>query len=87
MATTRPPRLCDDEWPVDVGSGSVSTRPADSPLADALLEATLLLARLRVLLAEATADDWRELDPRLAGLREAIRSLPKRPPRRRRVGF
>lgn len=87
MATTRPPRLCDEEVPVDVGSGGVSTRPADSPLADALLEATLMLARLRVLLAEATADDWRELDFRLAELRLSIRTLPKKPPRRRRVGF
>lgn len=81
------PRACDDEVPVDLAHGSGGTSGVDSPLANELLDATSLLTRVGVLLSEASADDWREVRTRLDALRGAIRSLPKAPPRRKRVGF
>lgn len=81
------PQLCDEDQPVDVGGGAVGTRGMESPLADALLDATMLLTRINVLLSEASADDWRDVEARLNILKSAFRSLPKKAPERKPVGF
>ena len=81
------PRRCDEDQPVDIGGGSVVTRGPDSPLAEALLDATMLLTRINVLLSEASADDWRDIEPRLNILKSSFRSLPKKAPGRKIVGF
>jgi hypothetical protein len=66
--------------------GGAST-VGESRLADALLETTLNLHRLSILLAEASADDWRELKPRITSMRLAFKAVPARAPKRRPVGF
>jgi hypothetical protein len=66
--------------------GGASTG-GESRLADALLETTLNLHRLSILLAEASADDWRELKPRIVAMRAAFKAVPARGPKRRPVGF
>ncbi len=81
----RKPKSGDDEN-LGILSGAVSTA-SGSELADALLEATLLMRRVSVLLSEATAEDWRELRPRLRALNEAVSAIPARAPKRKRLGF
>lgn len=81
------PRGSDDDERIDLAHGSGGTSGVDSPLAAELLDATALLTRIAVLLDEASADDWREVKPRLDALRSAIQLLPKAPPKRKRVGF
>lgn len=81
------PRADDDGDSVDVSTGTTTAAGGDSGLADGLLDAVALLTRVSVLLAEANADDWKELKPRIAALRSAIKLLPKAPPRRKRVGY
>lgn len=81
------PRAYDDGEIINVSSGSASSAGADSGLAEELLDATAALTRLSVLLSEASADDWRELKPRIVALQSAIKLLPKSAPRRKRVGY
>lgn len=70
-----------------IASGMAGGAGGSSELADGLLEATALLTKLGVLLAEANADDWKEVRPRINGLRNAIKLLPRSAPRRKRVGY
>jgi hypothetical protein len=72
---------------LNIASGLASSAGGTSELADGLLEATALLTKLGVLLSEASADDWREVRPRLVALRTAIKAMPKTAPRRKRVGY
>ncbi len=81
------PRSDDQGEFVSVGGGAVSSAGGDSGLAAELLDATALLTRVSVLLSEASADDWKELRPRIAALRAAIRLIPRGAPRRRRLGY
>lgn len=81
------PRSEDDDEAVDLVTGAASAAGADSGLADGLLDAVVALTKASVLLTEASADDWKELKPRIAALRSAIKLLPKAPPRRKRVGY
>lgn len=81
------PRADYDEDSIDVSTGATTTAGGDTGLADSLLDAVALLTRVSVLLAEANADDWKEMKPRIAALRSAVKLLPKAPPRRKRVGY
>jgi hypothetical protein len=84
---SRRPRADQDDEAVDLLTGAASAAGADSGLADSLLDAVATLARVSVLLAEANADDWKEMKPRIDALRATVKMLPKSPPRRRRVGY
>lgn len=83
----KPAKAYDTDEFVSVASGTASAVGSDSGLADSLLEATSLLTKVGVLLAEASADDWREVRPRINALRSAIKLMPKTSPRRKRVGY
>lgn len=82
------PRLDDyaDEI-LSVAAGLASSAGGTSELADGLLEAAGLITKLGILLTEASADDWREVRPRLQALRAAIKAMPRSAPRRKRVGY
>ena len=84
---SRRPRADDGDEAIDLLTGAASAAGADSGLADSLLDAVALLTRVSVLLAEANADDWKEMRPRIDALKAAVKTLPKSAPRRRRVGY
>lgn len=69
--------------PLQGGASTVG----ESKLAEVLLDTTLHLHRLAIMLAEASADDWRELKPRIVAMRAAFKAVPARGPKRRPVGF
>lgn len=84
---SRRPRADDDDEAIDLFTGAASSAGADSGLADSLLDAVATLARVSVLLAEASADDWKEMKPRIEALKATIKMLPKGPPKRKKVGY
>lgn len=76
-----------DDVPNDTFSGSLGAAGNESQLSTTLLDVTADLTRLSVLLLEASADDWKELRPRITALRAAVKMLPSRPPKKNKVGF
>lgn len=76
-----------DDVPNDTLHGNVGAAGSESLLASTLLDTTADLTRLSVLLMEASADDWKELRPRITALRAAVKQLPTKPPRKNKVGF
>jgi hypothetical protein len=84
---SRRPRADDGDEAIDLLTGAASAAGADSGLADGLLDAVALLTRVSVLLAEASADDWKEMKPRIDALKTTIKMLPKGPPKRKKVGY
>ena len=45
------------------------------------------MTKASVLLTEASADDWKEMKPRIEALKATIKMLPKGPPKRKKVGY